>query len=205
MFLRNDLINQLIENHAYQRYLEIGVDTGRVFRSIRCAVKHGVDPVSPHATFRVTSDEFFDMLKDEVTYNLIFVDGLHVDQQAQRDIENALQHLSDDGIIVVHDCNPPTEWHQRPYEEARRTGCYAWNGTVWRAFVRMRATRNDLEMCVVDTDWGCGLVRPGSQQTIELTDGVSYDEFNQNRAAWLGLIGVEQFMDRFACASNISG
>ena len=200
MFLRNSVISQLIETHGYRRYLEIGVERGQVFRSVRCPVKHGVDPASPHATFRISSDEFFDMLRAEVRYDLIFVDGLHVDEQAQRDIENSLEHLSDDGMIVVHDCNPPTEWHQRSYEEARRTGFYAWNGTVWKAFVRLRATRSDLEMCVVNADWGCGLIRPGNQLPIELDAPLTYQEFARNRSTWLGLIDVDQFQERFATA-----
>jgi Methyltransferase domain len=193
---RFDIINMLIKKSDYQRYLEIGVEDGEAFSEVHCAVKHGVDPYSANATFRIPSDEFFAMINDDVEYDIIFVDGLHVEDQAQRDIENALLHLSDGGVIVVHDCNPPSEWYQRSYEEAKLNGCRQWNGTTWRAFVNLRATRPDLEMCVIDTDWGCGIVRQGGegQDIIDLPDNYSYADFVAHRKAWLNLISEQEFL-----------
>ena len=126
---RYQLINHLIERNDYRRYLEIGVAQGIAFRAVRCPLKHGVDPVSPHATFQVTSDEFFRTLSRETSYDLIFVDGLHLEEQVRRDIENSLAHLSDQGTIVVHDCNPPSRWYQRPWEDALQCGGSHWQ---WR-------------------------------------------------------------------------
>jgi len=197
---RFDIINHLIKQYGYQRYLEIGVEGGEAFSSVECAVKHGVDPFSDNATFRIPSDEFFAMIHDDVEYDLIFVDGLHVEDQAQRDIENALLHLSEGGTIVVHDCDPPTEWYQRSYEEAQLNGCRQWNGTTWRGFVNLRATRPDIEMCVVDTDWGCGIVRQEGegQDVIDLPDDYSYADFQAHRKEWLNLISVEEFLQTLA-------
>ena len=76
---RFDIINTLIKKHGYQRYLEIGVEGGEAFGSVQCAVKHGVDPYSVNATFRIPSDEFFAMINEDVEYDIIFVDGLHTD------------------------------------------------------------------------------------------------------------------------------
>lgn len=194
---RFDIINLLIQKYGYQRYLEIGVEGGEAFGNVKCALKHGVDPYSVNATHRIPSDEFFATINDDVEYDLIFVDGLHVEDQAQRDIENALEHLSDGGTIVVHDCDPPTEWHQRSYEEAQLNGCRQWNGTTWRAFVNLRATRPDLDMCVVDTDWGCGIIYESEegQDVIELPSyGLTYADFLINRKAWLNLISEEEFL-----------
>ncbi|MDO9213848.1 MAG: class I SAM-dependent methyltransferase [Methylococcales bacterium] len=196
---RFDIINHLIQRYDYQRYLEIGVETGEAFNNVQCAVKHGVDPFSDNATFRIPSDEFFAMIHDDVEYDIIFVDGLHVEDQTQRDIENALLHLSDGGTIVVHDCNPPTEWHQRSYEDFLQK--YSdWNGTTWRGFVNLRATRPDIEMCVVDTDWGCGIIRLDGegQDVIDLPDNYSYTDFHARREEWLNLIPVEAFLQTLA-------
>lgn len=192
---RFDIINMLIKRYGYQRYLEIGVEGGIAFSNVQCEVKHGVDPFSNNATFRIPSDEFFAMINDDVEYDIIFVDGLHVEDQAQRDIENSLLHLSEGGVIVVHDCDPPTEWHQRSYEEFLKH--YSpWNGTTWRGFVNLRATRPDLEMCVIDTDWGCGIVRQDGegQDVIELPDNYSYTDFQQYRKEWLNLISEQEFL-----------
>jgi hypothetical protein len=197
---RFDIINTLIKRYGYQRYLEIGVEEGEAFTNVQCAVKHGVDPYSVNATFRIPSDEFFAMINDDVEYDIIFVDGLHVEDQAQRDIENSLLHLSEGGIIVVHDCDPPNEWYQRSYEEAQLNGCRQWNGTTWRGFVNLRATRPDLEMCVVDTDWGCGIVRQDGegQDIIDLPDNYSYADFQVHRKQWLNLISEQQFLQMLA-------
>jgi|GEM_PF-4350874 hypothetical protein len=60
-------------------------------------------------------------------------------------------------------------WHQRSYEEFLQHYSQ-WNGTTWCGFVNLRATRPDLEMCVIDIDWGCGIVRQDGegQDVIEL-------------------------------------
>lgn len=192
---RFDLINLLIERNAYQRYLEIGVEGGDAVRAVRCALKHGVDPASRHATFRVPSDEFFAGLAAEVEYDCIFIDGLHEEEQVLRDIDNALRHLSAGGTIIVHDVNPPSAWHQRDYEEAKRNGCRQWNGTVWRAWVRLRASRPDLRMLMVDTDWGCGIIQRGSQRCIDLPEPFTYAQLEQHRAEWLGSITPAELVD----------
>jgi hypothetical protein len=196
---RFDIINALIQRYGYQRYLEIGVEGGEAFGNVQCAVKHGVDPFSVNATFRIPSDEFFAMIHEDVEYDIIFVDGLHVEDQTQRDIENSLLHLSEGGVIVAHDCNPPTEWHQRSYEEFLKH--YSnWNGTSWRGYVNLRATRPDLEMSVVDTDWGCAIIRQDGdgQDVIELPENYSYADFEANREEWLNLISIQEFLQTLA-------
>ncbi|MFI3189742.1 hypothetical protein BCS42_03290 [Crenothrix sp. D3] len=196
---RFDIINALIKRYSYQRYLEIGVEGGEAFSNVQCALKHGVDPFSVNATFRIPSDDFFDMINEDVEYDIIFVDGLHVEDQAQRDIENSLLHLSEGGVIVVHDCNPPTEWHQRSYEEFLQH--YSpWNGTTWRGFVNLRASRPDIEMCVIDTDWGCGIVTQNGegQDVIDLPDNYTYTDFQAHRKEWLNLISVDEFLQTLA-------
>jgi hypothetical protein len=196
---RFDIINALIKRYGFQRYLEIGVEGGEAFSNVQCALKHGVDPFSVNATFRIPSDDFFDMINEDVEYDIIFVDGLHVEDQAQRDIENSLLHLSEGGVIVVHDCNPPTEWHQRSYEEFLQH--YSpWNGTTWRGFVNLRASRPDIEMCVIDTDWGCGIVTQNGegQDVIDLPDNYTYTDFQAHRKEWLNLISVDEFLQTLA-------
>jgi len=196
---RFDIINYLIKRNNYQRYLEIGVENGHALERIQCPLKHGVDPASKHATHHVPSDDFFRDLDPTTTYDIVFIDGLHVEDQVDRDIVNSLRHLSPNGIIIVHDCNPPTEWHQRPYEEAQKNGCRQWNGTVWRSIVKVRATRSDVQVNVVDTDWGCGLIRPSSNPPETLLENcptgeqLTYKFLEQNRKQALNLITPRDF------------
>jgi len=214
---RFDIINLLIAKYGYNKYLEIGVEDGHSLHSVKCGLVHGVDPASNKATFKETSDDYFARIPKDYKYDIIFVDGLHVSDQVHRDIVNSLEHLSDNGIIVVHDCNPPSSWHARSYEEAKKNGCRQWNGDVWRAIVKARV-RDDLEVYTVNTDWGCGLIRPLPVESdyeplvinVEELDDPSveegkeldifklgYESFEQNRKEFLNLISVDDFKKRY--------
>ncbi len=193
---RSQLINLLIEKNGYKTYLEIGVNTpsqtGWVWDSIKADVKHGVDPnPATKATFVMTSDEFF-ATKASMKYDLIFVDGLHVFDQAYRDIENALKWLNDGGTIVVHDCNPLLEKHQQPVHTAG-----IWNGDVWKAILKLRMERPDLYIYTVDTDFGCGVIQKGSQELFkpeDMRDDVySFEFFRANRKEILNLVSFHKF------------
>ena len=57
---RWDIINELIKQNGYSRYLEIGYGDGQTFKNVDCNYKIGVDP-NPHSKCDhiTTSDEFF--------------------------------------------------------------------------------------------------------------------------------------------------
>ena len=157
---RSKLINLFITNYGYKTYLEIGVNTpaqpGYNFESVRIDLKHGVDPAEKvKATFQMTSDEFFEK-HISMKYDLIFIDGLHLFEQAHRDIINALAWLTDNGTIVVHDCNPLLEKTQR---RVHTSG--AWHGDVWKAILKLRMEEPDLSIYTVDTDEGCTVIQRG--------------------------------------------
>jgi predicted O-methyltransferase YrrM len=58
------------------------------------------------------SDQFFaDHRALRRVFDLIFIDGLHTADQAQRDLANAVKMLKQDGTIVMHDTYPMRkEW-----------------------------------------------------------------------------------------------
>lgn len=187
---RSAILNTLADKYTYQSYLEIG--QGRREQNldwIQCRVRIGVDPAPEvNAAFQMTSDEFFAVNNDR--FDLIFIDGLHHANQVERDILNALDILNDNGSIVVHDCNPTTEQMQLvPPKKGK-----AWTGDVWKTWVRLRATRPDLTMFVVDTDFGCGVIRRGRQEPIKIAAELTYDQLDQNRVQWLNLMSVQDFL-----------
>ena len=194
---RTQLLNHLIETRGYRNYLEIGVrDRRHNFDKIKApGVKHGVDP-APRRTIShvMTSDAFFEQHAKNggKPYDLVFIDGLHLDYQVERDILNALDHLTPDGTIVLHDCNPMTADAQTDDYDGKKH----WNGTVWKAFVKLRATRPDLNMWVVDIDEGCGVVRRGKQQTITVPTTefkeLGYDYLQKERRTALNLQPVTE-------------
>ncbi len=197
---RTQLLNYLAAGNGSERYLEIGVRNPRSnFNHINVASKQGVDPAAD-ATHRMTSDEFFAQLSEHERFDLVFVDGLHVDTQVAKDVENSLRHLSEGGTIVLHDCNPLCEQAQAEAFIPKIN----WNGTVWRAWAQLRASRADLSMCVVDIDHGCGVIRRGSQEcfpSLPPREGLSYAYLEQNRKPLLNLVSVEEFL-RFESATR---
>lgn len=190
---RVTIIQSLIDKHNYKSYLEIGVRDGSCFNTITCETKIGVDPdQSSAATVFQTSDEFFKNLN--IKFDIIFIDGLHHADQVEKDIQNSLDALNPGGIIVMHDCLPTSEFMQRiPMLPEHNE----WTGDTWRAYFKFRRERADLEMSVVDTDWGCGLIRPGTQTLLSTTNNPFYEDFARHKYDWMNVISVEEFKQRY--------
>lgn len=188
---RTNILNLIAKKIHAESYLEIGIDNGNNFSQIQVKHKIGIDPnVNNPATYHMTSDQYFNSFNDK--FDLIFIDGLHEKEQVLKDIDNALKILNPNGYIVCHDCNPPTEQHQIvPYQGGD------WNGDVWKAVVQLRQTRNDLSIQTVDTDYGCGIIQKAQSKTLDITDEISYVNFDKNRKLWLNLIDEKEFYDSF--------
>ena len=185
---RTTIIQSLIDKIAAKSYLEIGIDNAVNFQTVICDKKVSVDPnIETVAMYHLTSDQFFKHNSDK--FDVIFIDGLHHADQVYRDIVNSLSILNEGGYIVCHDMNPLQESHQViPFVSG------LWNGDCWKAFVQLRYERSDLQMHVVDTDHGCGVISKGSQTPLELMNTpLEYNFFNVNRKEWLNLISPAEF------------
>jgi hypothetical protein len=185
---RTDIIQALIDGFKLKQYLEVGVFNGENFDKIRCEVKHSVDPNFP-ATFKVTSDHFFSGFLN--AYDIIFIDGLHTAEQTYKDIVNAYDILLPGGFIVVHDCNPATEWHTRPAEEYTRGE--EWNGTTYQGFIKFKEERTELSCFTVDADYGCGIITDRAM-LHNVNCNKYYDYFEAHRGELLQLIDKEAFL-----------
>lgn len=201
---RIEIINGLIQKNGYTKYLEIGVQAGDCFRAIQCEDKIGVDPdTGSAATHKLTSDDFFTRVlakpnwikqgaKNSKMFDIIFIDGLHHADQVEKDIINSLKVLNEGGTIVIHDCLPTSKRMQEiPLQEQCE-----WTGNVWRAFLKFRSERKDLEMCVVNCDWGCGIIRSGKQETINVQNP-TYEDFVLHKNEWMNVISPEQFKAKY--------
>src|SRR6478672_8788492 len=149
---RTDIINFLLKSlgRSENNYLEIGVrNPNDNFAHIASTTKYGVDPglefKENPVDFKLTSDAFFDQLRagsvlsKDIRFDVIFIDGLHLAEQVERDIENALEFIADDGFVVLHDCNPPSEFHASESHAYKLSPAYGfWNGTTWKAFFKFR-------------------------------------------------------------------
>ena len=194
MTKRENIINYLIEEGKYTRYLEIGVkNPASNFDNIKCKYKTGVDP-NPKGDIHyvMTSDDFFNKISLDEIYDIIFIDGLHEYKQVLRDVENSLEHLSPNGVIVLHDCNPIKKNNQK---YPRAMGQNTWNGDVWKAFALLRMEREELDMFVVDEDEGCGIIRRGSQKLFKkkMEEDLTYRFLKKNRKKLLRLCSIKEF------------
>lgn len=195
---RTDIINTLIKKYELTRYLEIGVRDCTVnFDKINCKHKVSVDPQPVKSvTYKTTSDIFFK--KNKNIFDLIFIDGLHTRIQCNKDVENSLSVLSDNGFIVIHDCNPEKKEHTKSYQEYLKTRG-VWNGTVYKSFIEQKEKHknSDYSFFVVNTDYGCGIItkniKPFGAYNVILQDEISWEFFNENRKKLLNLISIEEF------------
>jgi hypothetical protein len=189
---RTDIINILIQKYDYKSYLEVGTqDPTSNFDKINAEYKVSVDPFPRgEVTFVGTSDEYFNSITEDVKYDIIFIDGLHHNDQVLKDIENSLKHLSKNGTIVCHDCLPTTEDMQ-----ARDDHGGEWTGDVWKAIAELRVETIDLDIKVVDTDYGCGIIRIGTNIPYETQqDYLTYSHYSMNKYRMLNVISPEQFI-----------
>jgi len=58
---------------------------------------------------RTTSDEYF--INNQYKFDLIYIDGNHLYDFVQKDISNSLDHISNDGIIVLDDYKLKGWWN----------------------------------------------------------------------------------------------
>lgn len=165
---------------------------------------------------RTTSDEFFDRFAPHAFgrrhLSVCLVDGLHTFEQSLRDTLNALAWMAERpgaGIVVLHDCRPRTRAASLPSRvDAVRTPGFAgaWNGDVYRTIVHLRARRDDLFVCTLDTDEGLGVVIRGEPENmLDLADsdiaGLEFSDLDRNASNLLNLKPAEhvlQVLDRLA-------
>ncbi|MBO3116686.1 class I SAM-dependent methyltransferase [Winogradskyella sp. DF17] len=212
---RTTIINALLELTASKNYLEIGVrNPDANYKKVNCVNKFSVDPglefKSNPVDFKLTSDDFFARLDanklsgidNSIRFDVVFIDGLHTSYQVDRDIENSLKYIHKTGFIVLHDCNPPTEYHQREnYDFKNSPAGIFWNGTTWKAFYKYRH-RQDLYSICFDTDWGVGVI---SKSNFPLFNNISsimsnpyfeYDVFNEHRLQHLNLVEFKEWASK---------
>lgn len=184
---RFTVIQEIIDKKNAQTYLEIGVWGGICFNLIKCPIKIAVDPKilieernPDNYYFEMTSNKFFRKKRNFLKKNLldvVFIDGLHTYRQALKDVKNSLKYLNEGGVIVIHDCNPPSQSAAIPVKSLNdlkklklpKNG-NIWCGDVWKTIVHLRSKRKELIVFVLNCDFGIGIV----------TRGKPYNKLNYN-------------------------
>lgn len=145
----SDRIRSITGGRHVDRYLEIGVQKGHTFFRIEAGHKVAVDPkfrfkTEAHRTeavefHQVTSDEYFSSRWDGRKFDLIFIDGLHVFEQALRDFCNSLTACNARSLLVIDDTIPSDVFsalrsQELAVETRRKAGGVgrAWHGDVFK-------------------------------------------------------------------------
>ena len=156
---RAELFTKLLAGKKTSKYLEIGVDDpASTFLGVEAKTKIAIDPYSEGSNkchvwnpknceafmaqlaenasefHRMTSDEYFESLSPKVKFDLIFIDGLHTEEQVRKDVISSLKHLKKGGRIILDDAlpNSPLEAVETPKPGA------GWRGTVYKFIAEER-------------------------------------------------------------------
>ena len=190
---RDEIVQETVNRKNYKSYLEIGCDQDILFSKIKIEKKIGVDPNSG-GTIRDTSDNFFK--KNNIKFDIIFIDGLHEYDQVKKDINNSLYFLNDNGVIFLHDCMPGGFIYQAV---PRARG--AWNGDVWKNIVEMR-TKTDVDTYVIHADQGIGMILKRTNRNLlklEISNfkKLKYKDFFYNYQEYLNVVFREDLKNIF--------
>ena len=184
---RTKIIQEIINHRNYKSYLEVGCDNDENFSKIQIVNKIGIDPLKG-GTLRMTSDEFF--TKNDQSFDIIFLDGLHTYEQTIKDINNGLKFLNTNGVIIIHDCLPKKIWNQivpRLYGH--------WNGDVWKAIVHSRTYEHaDTYTCIADHGLGVIFKRKNRNKlNINQTNfkKLKFADYYKNHRQYMNVIKYE--------------
>ena len=136
----------------------------------------------------MTSDDFFS--ENKIYFDCIFIDGLHIYEQARKDILNSVKFLSHGGVIILHDCLPIKIWNQIVPQIYGH-----WNGDVWKAIVEAR-TMADIDTYTCKADHGLGIILKRKNKNLlklETNDfkKLRFSDYYNNHKKFMNIIEVE--------------
>jgi tetratricopeptide (TPR) repeat protein len=211
-----DYYDWLQHFHQWMRpasYVEIGLGHGRSLALAGPETKAiGIDPyqgfweklnyVCPHGPatlFPLTSDDFFKQydlrqVMERETFDLGFIDGLHLFEQVLKDFINLERYARKDSVILIHDCLPIAPI------VAKRDRCTGfWTGDVWRIIPCLKTFRPDLEIVTIPTKpSGLGVVT-----NLDATSTVLDDNYEEIVRYYLSLNCPESFDHRRVVCSVV--
>jgi len=162
-----DLIEYLASVLRPDVYLELGVykaeTISRVLKFTKQAI--GVDAVKPQNTigflfYHMSTDSFFHSVNcGEITIpilDMVFVDACHSYEQSLKDFNNVFNHVSDGGLIFLHDTYPKNETSIIP-------DCC---GDTYRTAWEIRMNHNGCEIVTIPAGPGMSIIRKTSRQLL---------------------------------------
>lgn len=199
---RFQVVRRLLALYDNPRYLEIGVCEGYTFDRVQAPVKVAVDPefrfdhraaqqASPGTAYHeVTSDEYFGrIVGPDDRFEVIYLDGLHTFEQTLRDLINALDHLTPQGVILIDDVRPPTYLASLPdrdnFFQVRswlRSTDQRWMGDVYKLVYFIDTFFPQLTVRTIANNHGQAVVwrqrrHPVRERTVREIGELTFEQF----------------------------
>lgn len=167
-FAKTDLINLIAKRLNFRTYLELCTrTTGNRYSEINrshfntslrlmynCPVSFDDGlPIDFRSVDFDIADALEQLKADNDQVDICLVDSWHTYDCTIRDLTAAYDLLADGGVLVVHDCLPPSESAASPIAKPGD-----WCGVSYRAFLDFVIDRSGLDYCTVDIDYGCGII-----------------------------------------------
>lgn len=158
MNITAERINLLAKVMHASTYLEVGVSKGDTFFDINLSHKSAVDPSFQFDLasvdnkegiffFAMTSDIYFEdidyicrnIYKQDILFDIVYIDGLHTFEQSYRDFTNSLSHANDNTLWIFDDTVPCDPWSAIPdvaksfkYRAMANSKINPWHGDVFK-------------------------------------------------------------------------
>lgn len=147
--------------------------------------------------------------------DVVLVDGLHTFEASLNDVRQSLRYLKPSGVIIMHDCYPKSAIAAMPVsdgitpEDIMAMEAYegVWNGDVYKTILYLRRAHAAMvDVLVIDTDYGLGIVRKRESYTEagmdirqEIFDEVAVIGYDELIGGYLGELNLkgEDFGEKF--------
>ena len=219
-----DIVHHLARRNNYRYYLELctattgwfyhAIDPRRFQRASRLMYNCPADfddglAVDYRSAGFDISAALAQLRADNNPVDICLVDSYHSYEHTKRDLTESYRLLPDGGMLVVHDCLPPTAAAATPTATQSE-----WCGVSYKAYLDFVLTAGQLDYCTVDCDYGCGLIIKNrrlpvknlpetDRQTVQkwFATGDDYDLaygcLGANKNTLLRLISPAQFYQAF--------
>jgi hypothetical protein len=149
-----------VSGNFYHRIRGTGLlDTRRLLYRCKWYQRDGL-PIDYRSPGDDIAEALADLRRDGFVPDICLVDSWHEYATSLRDIEAAYALLPLGGVLVVHDCLPPSLDMALPKQSL---GC--WCGYSYRAYIDFVSHTPGLEHFTIDSDYGCGVVIKGGRST----------------------------------------
>ncbi len=110
------LIPLLVEGVGAESYLEFGTYINETIKNVKCPKRYGVDTkvASNNANniwfFEMTTKMFIERhAAEHAPFDFVFIDSDHSAEAVEDDFNGIWPHVSDEGLVLLHDTNPESE------------------------------------------------------------------------------------------------